>query len=650
MNQRDSKEVLEYIEAENIVSEDFYTSHQWLVDELLDEFEARINPNETGAPVEINGRLYQARYEKGKDYSYTVLLDDGEQRVVLDENKRAEGHSYYEAGMWFPSPDNKLLAISEDFVGRRNYTISVRHYASEKFLVDQLHETDGSFVWGNDNKTIFYLKKDPTTLRSFQVFRHVLGTNQSKDQLIYQEDDERFWVGLEKSANEKYVILSSVSTTTSESWLVDANRPQSDPKLFLKREQGHLYDLDVHNDGFYILSNKDAANKRILFSNTIPSSIASCDVVVEHSSDVLLESIHVMHEYLIISERTNGLQKIKIMSLNDGASHYLSIEEETYSLGLTYNDNYNGNYIFYRYNSMTTPSSVYRYSLLDGNRVLIHREELLDKSFSPENYESQRIWITANDGTKVPVSLVYKKGLNLKKAPCLLYAYGSYGYTIPDVFSATRLSLLDRGFVFALAHIRGGKYMGEHWYEDGKLLHKRHTFTDFVNVAEYLGMQGYCDATRIYAQGGSAGGLLMGAVSNLAPYLFKGIIAQVPFVDVVTTMLDESIPLTVGEYEEWGNPNEEEYYYYMLSYSPYDNVHRMDYPHMLITTGYHDSQVQYWEPLKWVAKLREYRTNKNLLLLDCNMDAGHGGGSGRSTERLEKAKEYAFILSLEAGH
>ena len=361
----------------------------------------------------------------------------------------------------------------------------------------------------------------------------------------------------------------------------------------------------------------------------------------------MIESFLPLKDFLITEIRINGLRKINILNLKSNKTETISFDEETYFTGLSLNDNYEASNLFFSYNSMTTPSSVYNYNLINNTRELWFRKELLDKSFNSDNYESQRIWATANDGSEIPVSLVYKKGTDLSKAPCLLYGYGSYGYTLPDVFSATRLSLLDRGFVYAVAHIRGSKYMGEQWYENGKFLKKKNTFTDFINAAEFLGMKGYCDKNKIYAQGGSAGGLLMGAVTNMAPYLWKGVIAQVPFVDVVTTMLDETIPLTVGEYEEWGNPNDEEYYYYMLNYSPYDNVKTMDYPSLYITTGYHDSQVQYWEPMKWVAKIREMRTNDNPLLFDCNMEAGHGGGSGRTQERKETAKEYSFILHLE---
>lgn len=646
MNERDSKDVLGYISEENKVSHDFFDSKKALVDKLLAEFEHRIDPNEQSAPFELNGKVYQIVFEEGKEYSKVIQLNGAKTSVLIDENERAKGHSYYSLGEWMPSPNNQLIAMCEDFIGRRNYSITFRNYESSKFLADKITETDGSVVWANDNKTVFYVKKDPQTLRSCQVFRHTLGTKQSQDVLVYEDKDEKYNVSISKSLNNKYIIINTQSSTTTEELLIKADSPNEPVQVFLAREKGHLYQVDVHATGFYILSNKNAPNMRLLFSATIPKSLSECKEIIPHSES-LLEEVLAFDKYLVIQERTNGLQKIKTIDLSTSNESYVVLDEETYSLGFGYNDNYNSQHIYYRYNSLTTPSSVFKYDLATGTKTLFHQNKLIDPSFSSDNYESQRIWVTANDGTKIPVSLVYKKGTVLKDAPCLLYAYGSYGYTIPDNFSATRLSLLDRGFVFALAHIRGGKYMGEEWYENGKFLKKKNTFTDFINVAEYLGMKGYCAKDKLYAQGGSAGGLLMGAVTNMSPYLFKGVIAQVPFVDVVTTMLDETIPLTVGEYEEWGNPNEEEYYYYMLNYSPYDNVQRMDYPNMLITTGYHDSQVQYWEPLKWIAKLREYRTNNNVLLLDCNMDAGHGGGSGRSTERLEVAKEFAFILSLE---
>jgi oligopeptidase B len=415
----------------------------------------------------------------------------------------------------------------------------------------------------------------------------------------------------------------------------------------LKREKDHLYEVDHHESGFYILSNKDAKNRKIVFSAGIPKDINACKVVTPHAADVLLEGLLVLKHYMVTEVRTNGLRKIITTNLLTNESKTILFNEETYFTGLGLNDDYAADKLFFNYNSLTTPATVYQYDLANGTKTVWFQRTLLDKSFTPDNYESKRVWALANDGTKIPVSIVYKKGTDLSKAPCLLYGYGSYGYTLPDVFSATRLSLLDRGFVYAVAHIRGSKYMGEHWYEDGKFMKKINTFTDFINAAEFLGTAGYCDKTKIYAQGGSAGGLLMGAVLNMAPYLWKGVVAQVPFVDVVTTMLDTSIPLTTGEYEEWGNPNEADFFWYMLKYSPYDNVRAMHYPALFVTTGYHDSQVQYWEPMKWVAKLRELKTDTNPLVFDCNMDAGHGGGSGRTQERKEIAKEYAFILGLE---
>lgn len=647
MNERDSKPVLEHLEKENNYTKDYFAKFSNLQETLLKEFESRIDPNDVSAPFILNKKTYQVRNEAGKDYVLVYQIDGTNEKVYFDENIRAKGKPFYELAEWSPSPNNEMLAISEDFIGRRKYTITIRTNKDNKFLKDQIKDTDGSIVWANDNKTIYYVKKDPQTLREFQVYKHILGTDNKKDVLVFQEDDEKYGVSIGKTVTDKYIMIYCHSSTTSELRLIDADNPAAVPTIFFPREKGHLYEVDHHETGFYILSNKNASNKQLVFSPVIPKNIQECKVVLAHSKDVLIENILSLKNFLVTEIRINGLRKIRIQNLKTEKWEEIAFNEETYYTGLTVNDNYESNYVFFSYNSMTTPSSVYKYNMESNTKDLWFRKELLDKNFKPEDYESVRIWATANDGTKIPVSLVYKKGTDLANAPCLLYGYGSYGYTVPDVFSALRLSLLNRGFVFAVAHIRGSKYMGEEWYENGKFLKKRNTFTDFINAAEYLGMKGYCDKNKIYAQGGSAGGLLMGAVANLAPYQWKGILAQVPFVDVVTTMLDETIPLTVGEYEEWGNPNEEEYYYYMLNYSPYDNVKAMDYPAMFITTGYHDSQVQYWEPMKWVAKLREMRTNNEPLLFDCNMDAGHGGGSGRTQERIEIAKAYSFILQLE---
>ena len=647
MKERDSKEILAYLGEENKYAETYFNPLQSLVKSLMLEFDKRINPNDISAPFILNGKKYQVRNEENLDYQKVILIEKEKETVYFDENIRAKNHSFYELADWSPSPDNKLLAVSEDFVGRRKYDISIRINKSGKFLTDKIKETSGSIVWANDNKTIFYIKKDPQTLREFQVFRHEIGSDSNKDVLVFEEKDEKYSVVISNSETRGLIFISCYSSTTSEQWWIDANQPNTLPVVFIPRSAGHLYEISDHPNGYYILSNHDAVNKKVCFSATAPSSITECSEFIPHDPAVLIESVSCFKDFILLEERKNGLLKLKLKNLKDGNENYISFNEETYFVGLGLNDDINATSIFYNYNSMTTPASVYQYNLVSGEQNLWFRKALIDTNFLPENYASQRIWATANDGTKIPISMVYKKGIELSKAPCLLYGYGSYGYTLPDVFSATRLSLLDRGFVFAVAHIRGSKYMGEEWYENGKFQQKINTFTDFINAAEFMGHMGYCDKDKIYAQGGSAGGLLMGAVTNMAPYLWKGIVSQVPFVDVVTTMLDETIPLTTSEWEEWGNPNDPEFYYYMLKYSPYDNIHPMNYPSMYITTGYHDSQVQYWEPAKYVAKLRDYKTDSNTLVFDCNMDAGHGGGSGRQNERLEIAKVFAFILHLE---
>ncbi len=648
MNQRDSLEVLKNLEAENDYCSQYFEPLQGLVDGLVKEFDERIDPNDVSAPFILQGITYQIRQIEGKDYQQIVRIIGETEHVFLDENERAEGHSFYELAEWSPSMDDQFLAISEDFIGRRKYQIRFRNNQSGEFLTDLIEDTDGSIVWANDHQTVFYIKKDPETLREYQVFRHRLGTDSSEDQLVFQEDDERYYVSISKSLTDTYVMIHCFSSLTSEVSLVDAEQPETAAQVFLPRQQGHLYELAHHETGFYILSNNKAPNKKILFSQDVPANLESCEVLVGHDASILIEGINAFQDFLLIEERQNGLRKFKIKTPT--SERYISFDEECYFLGLGVNDAYETKRLFYTYNSLTTPSSVFEYDIASGEKKLWFQKRLLDPNFQSADYQSERVWAVANDGTKIPVSLVYKKGIDRATAPCLLYGYGSYGYTLPDTFSATRISLLNRGFVFAMAHIRGSKYMGEHWYEDGKFTKKINTFTDFINAAEHLGRYQYCHPERIYAQGGSAGGLLMGAVTNMAPQLWKGIVSQVPFVDVVTTMLDVSIPLTTGEWEEWGNPQELEFYSYMLAYSPYDNLRKVHYPAIYITTGYHDSQVQYWEPMKYVAKLRALRTNENPLVFECNMDAGHGGGSGRSSERLEIAKVYAFILDLEDIH
>jgi oligopeptidase B len=647
MNERDSKEVLEYINAENNYTENYFKKLEGLQTNLLQEFNQRIDPNEISAPYFIQGREFQTKNIENKDYRDIFEKINGKEVLFFSENDRAKGKSYYDLGDWALSTNNKLLAFSEDYVGRRKYTIFFREEKTGKILENQIKNTDGSLVWANDNKTVFYIKKDEQTLREYQVYAHILGTDSKLDKLIYEEKDERFSLGISKTLTTNYVLIDIGSSTSSEVRLIDANNPSEKPVVFLERKSGILYSVENHDSKFYVVTNENAVNNKILVYSDLPSKGVDAFTFVAHQNDRLIENLTVFKTHALIQSRFNGLQEFEIIDLNSNKMDKIKMNEETYTIFLAYNYNFNANSFYYSYTSLTTPSTVFKYNFDSGKSEIFFQKKQIDPNFNSENYESKRVWATANDGTKIPISLVFKKGLDLSKAPLLLYGYGSYGVTIPTTFNAMRLSLLDRGFVFAIAHIRGGKYLGEDWYQNGKFQKKINTFTDFINCAEFLAMKKYCDAEKIYAQGGSAGGLLMGAVTNMAPYLWKGVIAQVPFVDVVTTMLDETIPLTVGEYEEWGNPNDEAFYYYMLKYSPYDNIKKMDYPALYITTGYHDSQVQYWEPLKWIAKLREYRTNKKPLLLDCNMDAGHGGGSGRTSERKEIAKEYSFILELE---
>ncbi len=648
MNERDSKDVLEYINEENKYTENYFNRLKTLKKRLLDEFEARIDPNEKGAPFFLKGKKYQSEYLVGKDYRITYVYDEnGNKSVFLDQNQRAKEQVYYGLATWENSPNEKITALAEDFVGRRKYQITFRNNTDNSFLTDKITDVDGSVVWSNDNKTVYYVKKDATTLREFQVYKHVLGTDTTKDELLFEELDEAFYVSINKGRDNKYIQINLYSSTTSETWLIDANNASAKPFVFLPRDKNHLYEVRPHEKGFFVLTNKNAKNNKVVYMASEPTSISDGEVIIEHNSLNLIENISVFKNQIVSSERSNGLSTVRIIDWPSKTEKFIAFEEETYSLSSFVNDQFNANQFYFSYTSLTIPSTVYAYDFKTGEKKIIFKKELKDKLFAPSDYNSERNWATAIDGTKVPVSLVYKKGLDLKNAPLLLYGYGSYGVTIPTYFSPTRLSLLDRGFVFAIAHIRGGKYMGEEWYQNGKFLKKKNTFTDFIDCAKYLADKGYAHPKKIYARGGSAGGLLMGAVMNLSPETFKGIIAQVPFVDVVTTMLDETLPLTVGEYEEWGNPNDKIYYDYMKSYSPYDNVKKQAYPATFVSTGYHDSQVQYFEPLKWVAKLRANKTDNTVLLFDCNMDAGHGGGSGRTTEREETAKVYSFLLGLE---
>ena len=561
----------------------------------------------------------------------------------------AKGHDYFQLGGLNVARNNELAAFSVDTISRRQYVIQIKNLVTGEIYNDKITNTNGGSVWANDNKTLFYTKKDTTSLRSYKIFKHVLGTDESEDIEIFHEADDTFGTFVTKTKSNKYIIVGSFSTLSTEYQFLDADNPNDSFKIIQKRERNLEYDIAHFENHFYIRTNKDnATNFKLMKTPVSATSQENWVDVIAHREDTLLEDMSIFKDYLVLEERNNGLNKIRIKRWDNTKDYYLPFDEETYSANVHANPDFDTDIIRYSYNSMTTPSSVIDFNLDDKSKEVKKEQEVLGGKFDKTNYTSKRIWAKARDGKKVAVSLVHRKDTELnEKTPLLLYAYGSYGATISDGFSTTRLSLLDRGFVFAVAHIRGSEYLGRNWYEDGKLLRKQNTFNDFVDCSKFLIENKYTSSNHLYAMGGSAGGLLMGVIVNMNPELYNGIVAQVPFVDVISTMLDESIPLTTGEFDEWGNPKHKEYYDYIKSYSPYDQVAEKAYPNMLITTGYWDSQVQYWEPAKWVAKLREYKKDDTVLLLNTNMEAGHGGASGRFDALKEVAKEYSFILDLE---
>ncbi|HSI69623.1 MAG TPA: S9 family peptidase [Gillisia sp.] len=652
MNDRENPDVIHYLNSENDYNE-YMTAHtKELQDKLFKEMRERIKEDDSSVPYKLNGYWYLTRFEKGKDYpiySRKKGTLDAPEEVLFNVNEMAEGFDYYSLGGLNVSPDNKLVAFGVDTLSRRKYTIQIKNLETGEILPEKILTTTGGSTWANDNKTLFYTKKDEKTLRSNQIFKHILGTDPEEDQLVYEEKDETFNTYIYKSKSRKYLIIGSNSTLTSEYRILAADTPEKEFCPFQTRIRGMEYGISHYEDHFYILTNKDGATNFKLMKTHIDNTEASnWQEVVPHREDHLLEDLDIFKDYLVLSERHNGLNKIKITRWDTGESYDLPFDNETYTAYTSINPDFDTNILRYTYNSLNTPTSVVDFNMATKEKTVLKEQEVLGGKFDKDNYDTERIWATAGDGTNIPVSLIYRKGLKKDGSnPLLQYAYGSYGSTIDPYFSSARLSLLDRGFIYAIAHIRGGEYLGRKWYEGGKLMNKMNTFTDFIDVSKHLIAEKYTSPEHLYAMGGSAGGLLMGAVVNIAPELYNGIIAAVPFVDVVTTMLDDSIPLTTGEYDEWGNPNEKEYFEYMLSYSPYDNVKAQDYPNMLVTTGLHDSQVQYWEPAKWVAKLRDMKTDSNILLFHTNMDAGHGGASGRFEALKEVAEEYAFLLDLE---
>ena len=652
MKDRQDPEVIKYLEEENGYNEQMTAHTKQFQQELFDEMKSRIKEDDASVPYKHNGYWYYVRFETGKDYPIYARKKEtleAPEEILFNVNIMAEGHSYYKLTGVNVSPDNKLVAFGVDNVSRRKYTIQIKNLETGAILPLKIETTTGSSTWANDNKTLFYTRKDEETLRSNQIFQHVLGDDPSKDMLVYQEDDETYNAYVYKTKSDKYVIIGSSSTLSDEYRILNADEPRGEFQLFQQRCRGLEYSISHFEDHFYILTNKDdAVNFKLMKTSINKLAKENWEDVLPHREDVLLEDIEIFKEYLVVSERSKGLNHIRIMRWDETEDYYLPFDNETYTTGTGTNPDFDTHILRYGYNSLTTPTSIIDFNMKTKESEVKKEQSVLDKTFRKENYISERIWATAKDGTQIPISLVYKKGIQRDGSnPVLQYAYGSYGHTVDPSFSTTRLSLLNRGFIFAIAHIRGGEYLGRNWYEDGKMLQKKNTFTDFIDCTQYLIDQKWSSPQHMYAMGGSAGGLLMGVILNEAPHLYNGVIAAVPFVDVVSTMLDDSIPLTTGEYDEWGNPNEKEYYDYMKSYSPYDNVKAQDYPNILITTGFHDSQVQYWEPAKWTAKLRELKTDKNILLFHTNMDAGHGGASGRFEALKEVAEDYAFLLDLE---
>jgi len=652
LNQRDNEEVIDYLEREN----DYYHKMTQHTDDLqanlFEEMKSRIKEDDESVPYFYNGYYYTTRYETGKDYPIYARKKgtlDAEEEIMFNVNEMAEGHSYYQLSGVNVSPDNKWVTFGVDTVSRRKYTLYIKNLETGNVLSETIPVTTGGATWANDNRTIFYTRKDEQTLRSNQIFRHQIGTNSNNDILVFTEEDETFGTYVYKTKSNKFLVIGSYSTLTSEFQILDANTPEGDFAVFQPRERELEYNIYHYGTDFYVVTNKDdATNFKLMKTPEDMTTKENWTEVIGHRKDVLLEDIDIFKDYLVVSERDNGLNKIHIIPWGETADYYLPFDNETYTAFSTRNPEFDTKVLRYSYNSLTTPSSTIDFDMESKTKTIKKETEVLGGTFDKNNYESKRVWATAKDGAKVPISMVYRKGMKQdENNPLLVYGYGSYGATIDPYFSTARLTLLDRGFIYAIVHVRGSEYLGREWYEDGKLFNKKNTFTDFVDASQFLIDEKYTSEEHLYAMGGSAGGLLMGAIVNLAPELYNGVVASVPFVDVVTTMLDESIPLTTGEYDEWGNPNDVEYYNYIKSYSPYDNVRAIKYPNMLVTTGLHDSQVQYWEPAKWVARLREVKKDDNVLLLQTNMEAGHGGASGRFEALKEVAMDYAFLLDME---
>jgi oligopeptidase B len=645
-----TQKVYDYLNAENDYCNALMKHTEAFQESLYKEMVGRIKQDDASVPYFKNGYWYYTRYAEGKEYAIYCRKKgslDSKEEIMLDGNILAKDLAYFDLGAMAVSPDNKILAYATDTLSRRVYNVYFKNLETGELFKDLVKGATGSLAWADDNKTLFYCKSNEKTLLSEKIYRHKIGSEQNTDVMVYHEKDPSYYIGVYRSKSDKFIIIYNSSTLSSDYHLLESNKPEGQFRQFAKREADHEYDIMHFENKFYIRSNWNAQNFRLMeVSEGKTADKNAWKEVIAHRSDVFIESADVFKKYLVVEERSMGTVNLRIRNQIDGKEHYVEFKEEAYTVGIGTNTDINSEQLRFDYSSLTTPNSTYDYNMATKERSLKKRQEVVG-GHNPDDYETKRLYANARDGKKIPISIVYKKGFNKNgKAPLLLYAYGSYGTTIDPYFSSTRLSLLDRGFAFAIAHIRGGQFLGRAWYEDGKMQKKLNSFYDFIDCAKYLLEEKYSNKEALFAMGGSAGGLLMGGVANMAPELFKGIVAQVPFVDVITTMSDPTIPLTTNEYDEWGNPENKEAYEYMKRYSPYDNVEKKAYTNMLVTTGLFDSQVQYWEPAKWVAKLRDYKTDKNLLLFKTNMDAGHGGSSGRFQRYKEVALEYAFMFDL----
>lgn len=644
-----TQKVINYLNAENEYLKTKTKHTEELQRKIYNEIVGRIKQTDESVPYKDNGFWYYTRYEQGQEYPIYCRKKetlDAPEQILLNVNEMAKGHDYYSITGLSVSENNLFLAYAEDSVSRRRYTIYVKNLRTGKLVEEPVPNTEGQVTWANDDKTYFYTKKDSATLRSRWIYKHKVGTSFTNDQIVSEEKDETFYTGIYKTKSNKFLVIWAGSTLTNHYQILDANTPDGKFKEFSPRERGLEYSIDHYKDKFYVVTNLDAQNFRLMETPDTKTTKENWKEKIAHRKDTLLQGIEIFKNHLVLSERANANTLMRVIDQKTGQKHYLNFGEAAYTIFPSINLDFDTELLRYGYTSLTTPNSTYDYNMTTKEKKLLKQTEVVG-GYDPEQYQTERLWATADDGTEIPMSIVYKKGMKKDgNSPTLLYGYGSYGASMDPTFSITRLSLLDRGFVYAIAHIRGGQEMGRQWYEDGKMFKKKNTFTDFIDCAEFLIEEKITQPEKLFASGGSAGGLLMGALVNMRPDLFKGVIAKVPFVDVITTMEDESIPLTTGEFDEWGNPKNPESYMYMLDYSPYDQVKPQNYPNMLVTTGFHDSQVQYWEPAKWVAKLRELKTDNNTLLLRTNMETGHGGTTGRFKVYEEIAQEFAFIIDL----